>query len=184
MVLLHSILELSLNSWNLCGRWSLLEKHSCTASKLHLKPRRFKMFLEALVSFLLTYVIASYLLAFYYTCFAISSILFRPINVSFLPLKEHQLLKDRRRSKRKRPAQGEDCSLLSAATTFSLLSKSRGNDMQPTKLLFVDGQSMQKMLPAKGASSLKRGINISCTDRDMLNVKIVRQRRKAGNDLL
>ncbi|CAF1868016.1 unnamed protein product [Brassica rapa] len=29
-------------------RWSLLEKHSCKASKLHLKPRRFKLFLEAL----------------------------------------------------------------------------------------------------------------------------------------
>lgn len=28
--------------------WSLLEKHSCKASKLHLKPRRFKMFLETL----------------------------------------------------------------------------------------------------------------------------------------
>ncbi|KAH0930415.1 hypothetical protein HID58_016142, partial [Brassica napus] len=28
--------------------WSLLEKHSCKASKLHLKPRRFKLFLEAL----------------------------------------------------------------------------------------------------------------------------------------
>ncbi|KAI4353603.1 hypothetical protein L6164_002539 [Bauhinia variegata] len=28
--------------------WSLLEKYSCKASKLHLKPRRFKMFVEAL----------------------------------------------------------------------------------------------------------------------------------------
>nr|XP_043632338.1 TSL-kinase interacting protein 1-like [Erigeron canadensis] len=28
--------------------WSLLQKHSCKASKLHLKPRRFKIFLEAL----------------------------------------------------------------------------------------------------------------------------------------
>ncbi|KAL5716989.1 TSL-kinase interacting protein [Ranunculus cassubicifolius] len=28
--------------------WSLLEKHSCKASKLHLKPRRFKMFIETL----------------------------------------------------------------------------------------------------------------------------------------
>lgn len=34
----------------LYDRWSLLEKHSCTASKLHLKPRRFKLFIEALVS--------------------------------------------------------------------------------------------------------------------------------------
>ncbi|KAJ8433479.1 hypothetical protein Cgig2_004417 [Carnegiea gigantea] len=29
-------------------RWSLLEKYSCKASKLHLKPRRFKIFVEAL----------------------------------------------------------------------------------------------------------------------------------------
>jgi len=30
--------------------WSLLEKFSCSASKLHLKPRRFKTFVEALVN--------------------------------------------------------------------------------------------------------------------------------------
>lgn len=35
---------------DLCYRWSLLEKYSCKASKLHLKPRRFKIFIEALVS--------------------------------------------------------------------------------------------------------------------------------------
>lgn len=33
--------------------WSLLEKYSCTASKLHLKPRRFKIFVEALENQLL-----------------------------------------------------------------------------------------------------------------------------------
>ncbi|KAK4782915.1 hypothetical protein SAY86_007289 [Trapa natans] len=33
--------------------WSLLEKYSCKASKLHLKPRRFKIFLEALENQLL-----------------------------------------------------------------------------------------------------------------------------------
>ncbi|RRT44892.1 hypothetical protein B296_00045650 [Ensete ventricosum] len=37
----------------LYARWSLLEKHSCTASKLHLKPRRFKIFIEALENQLL-----------------------------------------------------------------------------------------------------------------------------------
>eukprot|EP00249_Psilotum_nudum_P015000 c25111_g1_i1 orf=225-2951(+) len=35
------------NSAMLCW-WSLLEKHSCPASKLHLKPRRFKTFVTAL----------------------------------------------------------------------------------------------------------------------------------------
>ncbi|CAI9111998.1 OLC1v1012355C3 [Oldenlandia corymbosa var. corymbosa] len=33
--------------------WSLLEKYSCKASKLHLKPRRFKLFVETLESQLL-----------------------------------------------------------------------------------------------------------------------------------
>ncbi|CAI9783169.1 unnamed protein product [Fraxinus pennsylvanica] len=33
--------------------WSLLEKYSCKASKLHLKPRRFKIFVEALENQLL-----------------------------------------------------------------------------------------------------------------------------------
>ncbi|GLT25704.1 hypothetical protein SLA2020_008160 [Shorea laevis] len=33
--------------------WSLLEKYSCRASKLHLKPRRFKIFVEALENQLL-----------------------------------------------------------------------------------------------------------------------------------
>ncbi|EEF42919.1 DNA binding protein, putative [Ricinus communis] len=33
--------------------WSLLEKYSCKASKLHLKPRRFKIFIEALENQLL-----------------------------------------------------------------------------------------------------------------------------------
>ncbi|KAK4481094.1 hypothetical protein RD792_011965 [Penstemon davidsonii] len=34
-------------------RWSLLEKYSCKASKLHLKPRRFKIFMETLENQLL-----------------------------------------------------------------------------------------------------------------------------------
>lgn len=37
------------------SRWSLLEKYSCKASKLHLKPRRFKIFVEALVSLTLSH---------------------------------------------------------------------------------------------------------------------------------
>ncbi|KAB5552383.1 hypothetical protein DKX38_009694 [Salix brachista] len=35
------------------SRWSLLAKYSCKASKLHLKPRRFKIFVEALENQLL-----------------------------------------------------------------------------------------------------------------------------------
>ncbi|KAK1421149.1 hypothetical protein QVD17_23276 [Tagetes erecta] len=52
--------------------WSLLEKYSCKASKLHLKPRRLKVFLETL---------------------------------------GHQLLKDRKKSIKRRPFQGENGSI-------------------------------------------------------------------------
>lgn len=33
------------------ARWSLLEKFDCSASKLHLKPRRYKTFVQALVCY-------------------------------------------------------------------------------------------------------------------------------------
>ncbi|KAG6386299.1 hypothetical protein SASPL_155194 [Salvia splendens] len=42
-------LNVSLQLLQFGCRWSLLEKYSCKASKLHLKPRRFKIFLETLV---------------------------------------------------------------------------------------------------------------------------------------
>ncbi|XP_020884578.1 TSL-kinase interacting protein 1 isoform X1 [Arabidopsis lyrata subsp. lyrata] len=95
--------------------WSLLEKYSCKASKLHLKPRRFKLFIEAL---------------------------------------EHQLLKDRRKSIRKRACQGENLSSASLGN-ISSHSRERGLDNRPFKLILSDGQNVKKLGP--GRASTKHG---------------------------
>ncbi|KAL7248066.1 hypothetical protein ACSBR2_002884 [Camellia fascicularis] len=123
--------------------WSLLEKYSCKASKLHLKPRRFKIFIETL---------------------------------------EHQLLKDRKKSKRKRPFQGENCSP-TIPTTVSNQSRSSGNDTHAVKLVMFDSQNIQKLGPGKGSSvrrNVNVGINRSNCKADSFPAKTVRQRRKAG----
>ncbi|KAF3441833.1 hypothetical protein FNV43_RR15748 [Rhamnella rubrinervis] len=120
--------------------WSLLEKYSCKASKLHLKPRRFKIFIEAL---------------------------------------EHQLLKDRKKSVRKRPSQGENCP--PAASTFSNQSRASGHDNRTFKLVLVDSQNIQKV--GSGKASLKRNINIGINRNnkgDSTTMKPARQRRKSG----
>ncbi|XP_077246978.1 TSL-kinase interacting protein 1 isoform X2 [Tasmannia lanceolata] len=121
--------------------WSLLEKYSCTASKLHLKPRRFKIFVEAL---------------------------------------EHQLLKDRKKTKRKRPSQGEIYPS-SPSTTVSVIGKAPGSDSRSVKLVIVDGQNIQKVGPGKG-SSLKRNVSttVSCNKGDLSTVKTAKQRRRTG----
>lgn len=120
--------------------WSLLEKYSCKASKLHLKPRRFKIFLEAL---------------------------------------EHQLLKDRKRSVRKRPSQRENYSP-TAPSPIPNQSRTSGQDACTVKLVLVDSQNIQKLGPAKG--SLKRNVNIginrSNSKADSATLKPARQRRK------
>ncbi|KAF7834003.1 TSL-kinase interacting protein 1 [Senna tora] len=122
--------------------WSLLEKYSCKASKLHLKPRRFKIFVEAL---------------------------------------EHQLLKDRKKSVRKRPLQGENCPP-AATNNVSNQSRALGNDAQTVKLVLVDSQNIQNLGPSK--ASLKRninmGVNRSNTKGDSTTMKPSRQRKKPG----
>ncbi|XP_058102166.1 TSL-kinase interacting protein 1-like isoform X2 [Magnolia sinica] len=119
--------------------WSLLEKYSCTSSKLHLKPRRFKIFVKAL---------------------------------------ENQLLKDRKKTQKKRPSLGENCSS-TPSTAVPLLNKAEGNDAHAVKLLIVDGQNIQKVGCGK-AASLKRsaGMNISCNKSDLSSMKTSRQRRR------
>lgn len=121
--------------------WSLLEKYSCPASKLRLKPRRFKIFVEAL---------------------------------------EHQLLKDRKKSKRKRPSNGENCSS-APSTVVPLIGKAQASDARSVKLLFVDGPSTQKAGPGR-ATSLKRNVNTSngCSKLDSSTMKTSRQRRRTG----
>lgn len=114
--------------------WSLLEKYSCKASKLHLKPRRFKIFMEAL---------------------------------------EHQLLKDRKKTVRKRPSQGENCPPDAAITV------SNHSDNRTVKLVLVDSHHIQKLGPGK--ASLKRSGNIGVNRSnkgDSSTVKPPRQRRK------
>lgn len=118
--------------------WSLLEKYSCPASKLRLKPRRFKIFVEAL---------------------------------------EHQLLKDRKKTKGKRYNQG-DCSA-SPPTSVALVNKAQTNDARSVKLLIVDGPNTQK---GRKAPSLKRNVNTSgtCNKIDSATMKTSRQRRRTG----
>ncbi|KAG9441727.1 hypothetical protein H6P81_017581 [Aristolochia fimbriata] len=117
--------------------WSLLEKYSCTASKLHLKPRRFKIFVEAL---------------------------------------EHQLLKDRKKNRRRRP-HGESCHV-TPSTPVSLLSKAPGNDARLMKVLIVDGHNVQKVGSAK---ALKRNVSTTSTCNRSDSMRNARQRRRTGN---
>ncbi|XP_010516928.1 PREDICTED: TSL-kinase interacting protein 1 isoform X1 [Camelina sativa] len=120
--------------------WSLLEKYSCKASKLHLKPRRFKLFLEAL---------------------------------------EHQLLKDRRKSIRKRACQGENFSSASLGN-ISSQSRERGLDNRPFKLILSDGQNVKKL--GSGRASTKHGeslgVNLGDEKEDTAFGRGGRQRRK------
>ncbi|CAN6463336.1 unnamed protein product [Victoria cruziana] len=120
--------------------WSLLEKHSCAASKLHLKPRRFKIFVTAL---------------------------------------EHQLLKDRKKTKRK-ASQAEQISPASLVTV-SLPSKTPGNEARGQKVLTLESHGAQKVGIGRG-NSLKRQLMAStggCKD-EIATVKTTRQRKKAG----
>ncbi|KAM6593202.1 hypothetical protein CsatA_000905 [Cannabis sativa] len=122
--------------------WSLLEKYSCKASKLHLKPRRFKIFIEAL---------------------------------------EHQLLKDRKKSVRKRPTNGDH----SSPTPNTVINQGRtsGHESRTVKLVLVDSQNIQKV--GSGKAPLKRNVNLSINRSnnkgDSTTMKPARQqRRKPG----
>ncbi|XP_044362760.1 TSL-kinase interacting protein 1 isoform X2 [Triticum aestivum] len=120
--------------------WSLLEKFSCSASKLHLKPRRFKTFVDAL---------------------------------------GNQLLKDRKRTRRK-------CSLGDTRLSSSspVLSKTPGNQSFAVGLLPMDAQNGSKGASSKGAfmkrvaepNSNKSGVIRG----DLSATRTVRQKRRAG----
>ncbi|XP_023540575.1 TSL-kinase interacting protein 1 isoform X1 [Cucurbita pepo subsp. pepo] len=101
--------------------WSLLEKYSCKASKLHLKPRRFKIFVEAL---------------------------------------EHQLLKDRKKTVRKRPLQGENCPP-PMPNAVSNQSRALGHDGRAVKLVLVDTQNIPKLGHRKTASRCNVNVGIN-----------------------
>ncbi|KAK4799083.1 hypothetical protein SAY86_024448 [Trapa natans] len=118
--------------------WSLLEKYSFKASKLHLKPRRFKIFVEAL---------------------------------------EHQLLKDRKKSVRKR-SQGENSS--SSQCSLSSMSRPPSHDNHTVKMVLVDSQNVQKLGPGKPI--FKRTVSLGMprgnNKGESAPIKQPRQRRK------
>lgn len=154
-------------------RWSLLEKYSCKASKLHLKPRRFKIFVEALVS------ICSFLY-FIFDSELIFSAFSELTEISF-QMKEHQLLKDRKKSVRKRPPHGEYGPPV--PSTVSNQSRVPGQDNRTVKLVLVESQNIQKV--GSGKASSKRNVNNVNTNRgnskgDSATMKPARQRRKPG----
>ncbi|CAM0872213.1 unnamed protein product [Alopecurus aequalis] len=119
--------------------WSLLEKFSCSASKLHLKPRRFKTFVDAL---------------------------------------GNQLLKDRKRTRRRKFPQVE--AYLSSSPTL----KTPGNQSFPVEPLPMDVPNGSKVASSKGAlfkrvaepNSNKSGVNKG----DLSATRTVRQKRRAG----
>lgn len=165
-----------LELWDLCYRWSLLEKYSCKASKLHLKPRRFKIFIEALVSQHCLSSIVEWFPVNDIDNFSASDWL-----IIFL-MKEHQLLKDRRKNVRKRPSQGEN-SPLAAPSTVSNQSRASGQDARTVKLVLVDSQNIQRL--GSGKTSVKRNINVGvnrCSNKgESTTMKPPRQRRKPGD---
>ena len=162
---------------DLCCRWSLLEKYSCKASKLHLKPRRFKIFIEALVSRDHLYTIVECFPAYKSLILSASTGL-----TSFIfAMKEHQLLKDQKKNIRKRPSQGGNCSF-TTPNTVSSQSRAAAHDSRAVKLVLVESQNVQKLSPGKG-SSLKRNANVSVhrsnSKGDSSSIK-TRQRQKPG----
>uniref|UniRef100_A0A7N0TB70 TSL-kinase interacting protein 1 n=1 Tax=Kalanchoe fedtschenkoi TaxID=63787 RepID=A0A7N0TB70_KALFE len=126
--------------------WSLLEKYSCKASKLHLKPRRFKLFVEAL---------------------------------------EHQLVKDRKKSIKKKHSQGENCAP-AASIPVGNQTRSLGTDSDTVKLVLIDSQNIQKLGSGKVTSSSPRcnvslGVNRGNIKGDTSSVKMARQRKRPGS---
>lgn len=97
-------------------------------------------------------------------------------------MKEHQLLKDRRKSIRKRACQGENLSSASLGN-ISSHSRERGLDNRPFKLILSDGQNLKKLAP--GRASTKHGESLGVIlgeeKEDTAFGRGGRQRRKQGS---
>lgn len=97
-------------------------------------------------------------------------------------MKEHQLLKDRKKNVRKRPLQGGNCQP-PAPNTVSNQSRASGNDARAVKLVLVDSQNIIKLGPSK--PPLKRNVNMgvsrSNAKGDSNTMKPTRQRKKSGD---
>lgn len=103
--------------------------------------------------------------------------------VVYLCLKGNQLLKDRRKNKRKRRVSGEIFPASASASAHSQ-GKVSCNDNRLVKVVVRDSQNIQKSGSGK-ASSLKRNANIgvnrgNCKG-DLFSLKTARLRRKPGN---
>lgn len=97
-------------------------------------------------------------------------------------MKEHQLLKDRKKTKRK-ASQAEQISPASLVTV-SLPSKTPGNEARGQKVLTLESHGAQKVGIGRG-NSLKRQLMAStggCKD-EIATVKTTRQRKKAGGSV-
>lgn len=99
-------------------------------------------------------------------------------------VKEHQLLKDRKKSVRRRPSQSENCSS-TVPITISNQSRPLGHDGRAVKLVLIDTQNIQKLGSPRGSSlkcnNINLGISRSCRRGESSTVKAGRQRRKPGN---
>ncbi|EPS71953.1 hypothetical protein M569_02804, partial [Genlisea aurea] len=96
--------------------WSLLEKYSCKASKLHLKPRRFKIFVENL---------------------------------------ENQLLRDRKKSMKRRVSSGENNSSFHNIPSSDQI-KSSGHDCRAIKVV-LESQNVNNKVGKTSNRRWKRG---------------------------
>jgi hypothetical protein len=97
-------------------------------------------------------------------------------------MKEHQLLKDRKKNVRKRPLQGGNCQS-PALNAVSNQARASGNDTRAVKMILVESQNIIKLGPSK--PPLKRNVNIGVNRNnakgDSNNSKPTRQRKKSGD---
>lgn len=97
-------------------------------------------------------------------------------------MKENQLLKDKKKTVRKRSSQGENSSLNLPTSVFDQ-GRVPVHESRPVKPVLVDTQNIQKFGTGKG-SSIKRqvnmGINRSNYKADASSAKSSRHRRKTG----
>lgn len=92
-------------------------------------------------------------------------------------MKEHQLLKDRKKNIKKRPLQGGNCQ------SHALNTISNQSNTRAVKMILVESQNIIKLGPSK--PPLKRnvnmGVNRSNAKGDSNNSKPTRQRKKSGD---
>ena len=96
-------------------------------------------------------------------------------------MKEHQLLKDRKKTVRKRPLQGENCPP-PMPNAVSNQSRALGHDGRAVKLVLVDTQNIPKLGHRKTASrcNVNVGINRGNNGGYPTVLKPSRPRRKSG----